>query len=38
MSLLHGPMHPGEVLKELYLDPLEMDALAFARHSGLPRA
>ena len=24
MSLLEEPMHPGEVLKELYLDPLDM--------------
>ena len=31
MSLLKEPMHPGEVLKELYLDPLDMGAIAFAR-------
>ncbi|MXY33317.1 MAG: addiction module antidote protein, HigA family, partial [Boseongicola sp. SB0664_bin_43] len=24
MNLLEEPMHPGEVLKELYLDPLDM--------------
>jgi antitoxin HigA-1 len=37
MSLLKNPMHPGEVLKELYLDPLEMGAIAFAHRLGVPR-
>ena len=37
MSLLEDPVHPGEVLKELYLDPLEMGAIAFARRLGVPR-
>ncbi|QNL20253.1 HigA family addiction module antidote protein [Hyphobacterium sp. CCMP332] len=37
MSLLEDPMHPGEVLKELYLDPLDMGAIAFARRLGVPR-
>ena len=37
MSLLKEPMHPGEVLKELYLDPLEMGAIAFARRLDVPR-
>jgi addiction module HigA family antidote len=37
MSLLEKPMHPGEVLKELYLDPLDMGAIAFARRLGVPR-
>ena len=37
MSLLEEPMHPGKVLKELYLDPLEMGAIAFALHLGVPR-
>lgn len=37
MSLLQDPMHPGEVLKELYLDPMDMGAIAFARHLGVPR-
>ena len=37
MSLLEVPMHPGEVLKELCLDPLDMAAIAFARHLGVPR-
>lgn len=31
MGLLEEPMHPGEVLKNLYLDPLEIPAIAFAR-------
>jgi len=37
MSLHEEPMHPGEVLKELYLDPLDMGAIAFARRLGVPR-
>ncbi len=37
MSLLEVPMHPGEVLKELYLDPLNIGAIAFARRLGVPR-
>ena len=32
MSLFEEPMHPGKVLKELYLNPLGMGAIAFARH------
>ena len=30
-------MHPGEVLKELYLTPLEMSAPALAKRLGVPR-
>jgi addiction module HigA family antidote len=37
MSLLKEPMHPGEVLKELYLAPLELGAFAFGRRLGVPR-
>ena len=37
MSPLQEPMHPGEVLKELYLDPLGMGAIAFARRLDVPR-
>lgn len=37
MSPLEAPMHPGEVLKELYLDPLDMGAIAFARRLDVPR-
>lgn len=37
MSLLEEPMHPGEVLKELYLDPLDMGAIALARRLDVPR-
>lgn len=37
MSPLQEPMHPGEVLKELYLDPIEMGAIAFARRLDVPR-
>ena len=37
MSLLREPMHPGEVLKELYLDPMDMGSIAFAHHLDVPR-
>jgi len=37
MSILKNPMHPGEVLKELYLDRLDMGAIALARRLGVPR-
>ena len=37
MSLLEKPMHPGEVLKELYLVPLGMGAIAFACRLEVPR-
>ena len=37
MSPLQEPMHTGEVLKELYLDPLGMGAIAFARRLDVPR-
>lgn len=28
--------HPGEILKEEFLDPLEITQAAFAQHLGLP--
>lgn len=31
------PMHPGEVLEELYLDPLDISAGALSRILGVPR-
>lgn len=37
MTLLKDPMHPGAVLKELYLDPMEMSMIAFARRLNVPR-
>ena len=37
MSLFEEPMHPGKVLKELYLDPLGMGAIALARRLDVPR-
>ena len=37
MTLLKNPSHPGEVLAELYLEPLNMSALALARHLNVPR-
>ncbi len=37
MTMLQAPSHPGEVLKELYLDPLGMSAIALARELHVPR-
>lgn len=37
MSLLEQPMHPGEVLKILYLEPLSMSAIALAGRLKVPR-
>jgi antitoxin HigA-1 len=37
MSLVKNPVHPGEVLKELYLLPLEMSAIALAKNLKVPR-
>ena len=35
--MLKNPMHPGSVLRELYLLPLEMSAIDLARELKLPR-
>jgi addiction module HigA family antidote len=37
MTKTFKPMHPGEVLREEFLVPLEMSAGALARACGLPR-
>ena len=37
MSLITNPLHPGEVLAELYLDPLGMSAGSLAKALHLPR-
>jgi antitoxin HigA-1 len=37
MSLLENPRHPGEVLKELYLDPLNIGSIALAARINVPR-
>jgi antitoxin HigA-1 len=37
MSLLEAPLHPGEVLKELYLVPLQISAIALSARLGVPR-
>ncbi len=37
MSLLQNPMHPGDVLNELYLVPLDMSSPALAKRLGVPR-
>ncbi len=37
INLLKDPLHPGEVLDELYLKPLVMSAPACASQPGIPR-
>lgn len=37
MSMLKNPVHPGEVLSELFLAPLEMSAGALAKRLDVPR-
>ena len=37
MTPLENPSHPGEVLVELYLEPLGMSALALAKRLNVPR-
>lgn len=31
------PIHPGEILRELYLEPLEMTPYALAKNLNVPR-
>ena len=37
MTLIENPCHPGEVLVELYLEPLDMSAIALARRLKVPQ-
>ena len=37
MTLMENPSHPGEVLKELYLDPLGLSPIALAKRLHVPR-
>ena len=37
MTLMTNPSHPGEVLAELYLKPLDMSAIALAKRLNVPR-
>ena len=37
MTPLKNPSHPGDVLAELYLAPLDMSPVALARRLGVPR-
>jgi antitoxin HigA-1 len=37
MSLLKTPSHPGEVLNQLYLMPLDMSAITLAKKLLVPR-
>lgn len=36
MLVLAGPSHPGRVLKDLFLDPLNMSAAALANRIEMP--
>lgn len=31
------PIHPGEIIRELYLEPLDMSPYALAKHLHVPR-
>ena len=37
MTLMKNPSRPGEVLRELYLQPLGLSAIALARRLHVPR-
>jgi len=37
MSMIKNPMHPGEVLRELYMMPLGLSAGGLAKHLDVPR-
>lgn len=37
MTLMKNPSHPGEVLSELYLGPLDMSPIALAKRLHVPR-
>ena len=37
MTLMENPSYPGEVLVELYLEPLGMSAITLARRLNVPR-
>ncbi len=37
MTLLKNPSHPGDVLQELYLSPLQLSAIALAKKLHVPR-
>lgn len=37
MTLMKNPSHPGEVLSELYLEPLDLSPIALARRLHVPR-
>ena len=34
---MHDPAHPGEILKELVIEPLELSVTEAARHLGVSR-
>jgi addiction module HigA family antidote len=37
MSMIKNPMHPGDVLQELYLLPLGLSAITLAKRIHVPR-
>jgi len=34
---MHNPAHPGEILKELIIEPMELSITEAARHLGISR-
>lgn len=37
MQMTHRPLHPGQILKRLYLDPSNYTITAFAKQIGVSR-
>lgn len=37
MSVLNFAVHPGRILREEFMEPMELSAIALARHLGVPR-
>ncbi len=37
MSVLKFAVHPGRILREEFIEPMELSAIALARHLGVPR-
>ncbi len=37
MTLMKNPSHPGDVLAQLYLEPLGMSSIALAKRLNVPR-
>ena len=37
MAMLQVPVHPGEILKHEFMDPVGVSAIQLANHIGVPR-